>query len=279
MSLRQFTNSLSIIRRNEHTNRAGAVLRHLYWQGRKLAFPRPVHLRLSRSIITDDEPGGVISLVNMLGLYDFNNMHFTQRVLAGRTAFLDVGANIGAYTLIASENPDAAVLGLEPNPTAFAKLRGNIALNGRENVRAVNLAASARPGVLRMTDNGADPTNRVLDDEPTGQRTILVEVETLDGLCGRLDFVPTLIKIDVEGHEPQVLAGATRCLERVLGCIVENGERRSVVEIMHARGLRGPFYHRHRLGCLQRTPQPLAEDAIFIGPGFERAVPDIAVCP
>jgi len=277
MSMRQFANSLSIIQRNEHTNRAAALVRHLLWQARKLGSPWPIRRRLSRSVLMDDEPGGVIGLVNMLGLYDFNNMNFVQQVLGQGGVFVDVGANIGAYTLIASENAATTVISLEPNPTAFRKLERNVALNMRRNVIPVNRAASSRAGALCMTNNGADPTNRILAEGDAAARTIMVEVDMLDAICRAHGAMPTLIKIDVEGHEPQVLEGAAECLEASIACIVENGDRRSVIDIMQMRGMRGPFYYRHRLGCLQTNPQPLAEDAVFIGPRFEAVLPNIRV--
>jgi len=171
MGFRQFAHSLALISRSEHVNRPYAALRHVYWQGRKLAFPRPLTLPLSRSFISDNEPGGVISMVNLFGLYDYNNMHLVQMVLRGGRCMFDVGANIGSYTLIASEDPQAFVLSLEPNPTAYAKLLNNLALNRRANVTALNVGASSRPGRLRMTNLPATVLNRVVEtpapDEPT----------------------------------------------------------------------------------------------------------------
>lgn len=277
MSVRQFANSLSIIHRSEHANRPAAFCRHLYWQARKLGLPRPVQLRLSQSLIMDDELGSVISMVNMLGMYDYNNMHLVLRVLAGGGRFADVGANIGAYTLVASENPAVAVVSLEPNPAAYGKLRMNVALNSRSNVNPVNMGASARPGILRMTNNGASPMNRIIGDGDKLDGTIAVEVDTLDSICRRTGGLPSMIKMDVEGHEPQVLEGAGDCLAGALACIVENGERDAVTRILGQHGWRGPFYYRHRQATLGRNPQPLAEDAVFIGPGFEGAVPGVAV--
>jgi len=277
LSVRQFANSLSLIRRSEHVNRPVAFCRHFYWQARKLGFPRPVRLRLSQSQIMDDEPGGVISMVNMLGLYDYNNMNLVQRVLAGGGRFADVGANIGAYTLIASENPAVAVVSLEPNPAAYGKLRTNVALNGRANVTLVNMGASAQPGTLQMTNNGADPMNRVVGDGDGLDGTIAVKVDTLDSICRRTGGLPGMIKLDVEGHEPEVLKGAGACLAGTLACIVENGERHAVTRILWQHGLRGPFYYRHRQAVLGRSRQPLAEDAVFIGPGFEDAMPGVTV--
>ncbi len=280
MSMRQFANSLGIIHRSEHANRPAALCRHLYWQARKLGFPRPVHLRLSRSEIVDDEPGGVISMVNMLGLYDYNNMNFVLRLLERGGLFADVGANIGAYTLVASEQPDVSVVSIEPNPTAFAKLSANVTRNGRHRVTLVNMGASDAPGQLCMTNNSSDPTNRVVEPGSGAPgSTIMVEMDTLDRICARTGAMPVLIKIDVEGHEPAVLSGAHACLAQVRACIIENGERAEVVRPMWDHGLRGPFYYRHGASMLSHTPQSLAEDAVFIGPTFERDVPGIAVPP
>lgn len=278
MSARQFVNSLSIIRRTEHTHRGVALARHLYWQGRKLLFPRPVQLALSRSIISDDEPGGVISLVNMLGAYDFNNMHLVQMVLGAGppAAFADVGANIGAYTLIASEIPFARVVSLEPIPAAFAKLQHNVALNGRKNVTALNVGASKQPGHLLMTCDGASSVNRVVD-AAAGEPTLAVEVDTLDAICGRLGVVPSIVKIDVEGHEPEVLAGAGEVLSNCMACLVENGNRATVVDVMRARGLFGPFYYQHRRRTLERTPQGVPEDQVFVTAGFRTRFPGILI--
>ena len=279
MSVRQFAISLNIIRRVENANRGAALMRHIAWQGRKLLFPRPVSRKLSQSVITDDEPGGVISLVNMLGRYDFNNMHFVQAVLsrAADPVFFDVGANIGAYTLIASEVERAAVVSFEPIPAAFAKLQRNVRLNGRGRVTLLPVAAGSRAGELRMTCDGASPINRVVTDDAVADNTMVVAVETLDAVSRRLGLQPTLIKIDVEGHEPSVLAGAAACLGACDACLVENGDRASVLALMQQNGMRGPYYYSHRSAALRTTPQTLAEDQIFVSERFATSCPGITV--
>ena len=277
MSVRQFANSLQIIRRSEDHNRGAALARHLYWQGRKLLFPRPVELPLSRSVITDDEPGGVISQVNMFGLYDYNNMKLVQSLLHTLPTFIDIGANIGAYTLIASENPAATVAAFEPIPAAFAKLRRNLALNGRDQVQAINAAVSARPGVLRMTCDGASTINHVVDADDAPAATVDVDVTTLDTVCARLGLVPSVIKIDVEGHEMQVLEGAVASLPGCQACIIENGDTPEITAFLRARGMAGPFWYRHRSAELLGHPQSLREDPVYIGAEFAGRLPSIKV--
>lgn len=275
MTANHLVSSLRIIKHTEHGHRWSALVRYSYWQIRKLLFPRPVYLQLSRSIITDDEPGGVISLVNMLGLYDYNNMRFVQMVLQRAPVFIDVGANIGAYTLIASEIPTAIVISLEPVPAAFAKLQRNIALNSRENVQALNVGASSEPGILHMACEGASPVNHVVAPDAASASIIAVKMDTLDAICQRLALVPSLIKIDVEGHEPEVLAGASQSLAACHACIVENGDRPAIVSLMRGHGMIGPLYYRHSTATLQHAPQSLAEDQIYVGRGFAEEFPAI----
>lgn len=282
MSVRQFAHSIGLICRAENANRGAALMRHITWQGRKLLFPTPVSLKLSRSVITDDEPGGVISMVNMLGLYDYNNMHFVQTVLTPAPhnpppVFFDVGANIGAYTLVASEIGQAAIVSLEPVPAAFAKLQRNVRLNGRDHVVMLPVAAGREPGQLRMICDGASVLNRVAPDGEPADRTIVVAVETLDAIGHGLALAPTVIKIDVEGHEPDVLAGATQTLSACHACLVENGDRPEIVSIMQQNRMAGPFYYQHRTATLQIARQALPEDQIFISPSFARAFPAITI--
>jgi FkbM family methyltransferase len=273
---------MQVVMRSEHTSKALALYRHLYWQVRKLSFPRPVYLRLMNSVVVDDEPGGVVSMVNMLGAYDFNNMSFVKVILGGKGDFLDVGANIGPYSLIASEEAGVRVVSLEPNPSAFAKLSRNIAWNKRSNVTPLNLGASDQTATLAMTNHGASAMNHIVDptaDMRRGDMDQLIEVPVrpLDAICDELNLVPALIKIDVEGHEPAVLRGAPKCIGNALACIVEDGEREAVTGIMQGYGLLGPLYYHHSTRSLKSERQRLAEDSIFVHPDLEARVPSISI--
>jgi len=276
MRLRQFAKSLVMIYRSENANRPAALMRHLFWQTKRFGARAPISVRLSRSILMDDAAGGVISEVNMLGLYNFNNMKLVQMLLCDGGDFIDVGANIGAYTLIASENAEARVVSIEPNPTAFRMLERNVNRNARANVIAINIAASKRPGVVRMTDKGSDPTNRIVSGESEGPM-IEVTADTIDAICALHGIVPRLIKIDVEGHEREVLEGAARHIGGALACIVEDGDRREVTEIMSNYFMRGPFYYNHRLAYLSRQAQRLREDSVYINRRFEDEYPHVRI--
>lgn len=138
-----------------------------------------------------------------------------SRALEPGDVVIDVGANIGYYTLLAARRvgPTGHVYAFEPEPRAFAILQRNVALNGYTNVTLVAKALGRSPGTLRLylaKRNRGD--HRVYD--PTGKREAIdVEVVTLDEVLAaeppaRID----LIKIDTQGAECSILAGAEQTL-------------------------------------------------------------------
>jgi FkbM family methyltransferase len=127
-----------------------------------------------------------------------------QRRLRPGDLFVDVGANVGTYTILAADL-GASVVAVEAAPDAAALLRENVALNGFEDVRVVEAAAGASNGLVRFTE-GFDDLNRI---DPDG--TAEVEQVTLDSLIG--DQQVAGLKVDVEGFELEILKGAARSLE------------------------------------------------------------------
>jgi len=143
------------------------------------------------------------------GLHEVDDMAFVLHALRADEHFLDVGANIGSYTVLAASGPRARVTAVEPIPETFAKLELNIALNGfSQRVRACKMGLSDSTGTLRFS-SGLDTVNHVLAKNEN-LPAVEVPVLTLDDLVG--DDCPRLIKIDVEGHELPALKGAKRTL-------------------------------------------------------------------
>lgn len=137
-----------------------------------------------------------------------------RELLQDKDLFVDVGANCGLYSLIAAK-AGVAVVAIEPNPLNFIRLKQNIAHNRIEHVEARALALSDNPGraVLYGGGQGASLLRNWGGMASTYAQE--VEVDTLDILLGsRPSSNRILIKIDVEGHEPAVLAGARHMLRR-----------------------------------------------------------------
>jgi len=143
---------------------------------------------------------------------------FLSQILKSGDVFIDVGANIGILSLLASKTVGNAgkVIALEPHPRTFAALKRNLQLNPSMVVEACNLAVGSSAGSLRFSDLVDDDWNKV--DSHRG--TIFVETTQLDQVCSRLPFVDVL-KIDVEGYELPVLQGALQTLKRTECILLE----------------------------------------------------------
>lgn len=145
-----------------------------------------------------------------LGLHEFVDMMFVLHFLGEKDLFLDIGANIGSYTVLASGVRRSTTWAFEPDPTTAQHLARNIALNDLHRlVNVYECALGASRTEIRFTI-GRDSMNQVANDDAIA--TQVVRQERLDDLIGAA--LPTMIKIDVEGYEEFVLAGAQNTLKR-----------------------------------------------------------------
>ena len=137
--------------------------------------------------------------------------------------FVNVGANVGLYAVIAARNGNK-VIAVEPSPKTFKCLSETVAVNGLgERVRLVNAAAWRENGRLKFYEAADATVSHVeggRDDDPNINlvRRVTVEAVTLDSL---LKEKPSLVVIDVEGVDEEVLRGATRIIGQGVPLIFE----------------------------------------------------------
>lgn len=159
------------------------------------------------------------------GFDEPHDMGFVIHALRLGDTFVDIGANVGSFS-IAAVAAGARSISFEPIPASFAKLQRNIHFNRLEKeVELHNVGLSSKPGRLRFTAN-LDTVNHVAEDGYLGM-TVDVPVTTMDLVLK--NKYPTVIKIDVEGFEGEVLSGGLRTLreETLLAVILEtNGSGR-----------------------------------------------------
>ncbi|MEM1113640.1 MAG: FkbM family methyltransferase [Pseudomonadota bacterium] len=144
------------------------------------------------------------------GIWEPYETSLLRRLLRPGGIFLDVGANIGYFTLLAAHwvGPAGGVFAVEPDPANFALLRDNLTLNSLlERVVLLNAGMAERDGETRLylsEDNLGD--HQLHPDEP-GRRSIAVPLVNatawLEGRCAQLD----VIKVDTQGAEHAVLSG------------------------------------------------------------------------
>ena len=122
----------------------------------------------------------------------------------------DVGANLGqTASRLAEAFPEAEIHSFEPVPETYSQLKTNV--TGNRLVRPHNIALSDKSGRSRMLIADESGRNRVENiDDPSA---VVVQLETVDNFCRDHALGEcNLLKIDVEGHELQVLRGAERML-------------------------------------------------------------------
>jgi FkbM family methyltransferase len=140
---------------------------------------------------------------------------YLDKVLSPGKTFVDVGANFGIYTLIASALVGNAgrVIAFEPSVQSFPVLQRNITLNGLTNITAFRVALCDKRGAACLY-HADDPVSHSLGKDPSwtneGEE---VTTEILDHLIeqGEIQRVD-VIKLDVEGAEELVLRGARKVL-------------------------------------------------------------------
>jgi len=131
---------------------------------------------------------------------------FLDTVLRPGDTYLDCGANIGHLAIVARSivGREGVVTAIEPNPRIFEYCVDNLRLNGFADVLALNTALGETRGAVCISDRRDDDQNRV------GDAGTLVPLRPLDDIVGATPV--TLLKLDVEGYELQVLKGAARTL-------------------------------------------------------------------
>ena len=134
---------------------------------------------------------------------DWPQMRVWQQRLRPGDLFLDIGANVGTYSVLAA-SLGATVIAVEAAPDTAELLRENIALNDFALVDVVQAAAGSVAGKTRFTE-GLDSVNRI---DPAGVRE--VDMVTVDALIGQRSVAG--MKVDVEGFELHVLQGAACAL-------------------------------------------------------------------
>jgi FkbM family methyltransferase len=146
------------------------------------------------------------------GLHEFADMAFLLHVLREDDLFIDVGANVGSYSILACAAIGARGYAFEPVPQTHSRLVDNLRLNHiEERVKHPNIGIGDEAGSLIFTADG-DTVNHALAAGESSQNTVNVEMATLDSILA--DESPSLIKIDVEGFETPALKGAEMTLSK-----------------------------------------------------------------
>ncbi|GAB4240206.1 MAG: FkbM family methyltransferase [Stanieria sp.] len=190
-----------------------------YWYA--LIFAKPQFVKLNRLFFTLGSKG--LGLRNYQDLSITGELFFLKRYLTQipNPVIFDVGANRGKYSLICQQlNPNSKIFCFEPHPQNFSYLKNQIK---SPNIVLFNQALSEQQGKLFLYDykNNNGSTHATLSKgvietiHRSESTTVEVEVSTVDQVIQNYNLEKiALLKIDVEGHELKVLAGAKEAIQQ-----------------------------------------------------------------
>lgn len=158
----------------------------------------------------------------MMNRFEPDETAFVERTLRPGMSFVDVGANIGWFSLIAARlvGPTGHVVAIEPRPDSIERLAMSAGENGFANIRTLRMALAAQPGRSKVGAHlaGANTGGTWLITTAELARTMAVDHQLFEVAVGRLDDIDLpacdLLKIDVEGAEHLVLQGGRETLAR-----------------------------------------------------------------
>jgi FkbM family methyltransferase len=173
------------------------------------------------------EDASVTPEIALHGTYEFDEERFMQRVIRPGDWAIDVGANVGVFSLLLAQfvGPFGKVFCYEPNPLPASLLKKSLLMNwlhDRADVRQKAVGSTSEVVRLRFSKERLGDATLTLTDGGTFESTLSllgdveeidVEVTTLDADFP-VDLPIRLLKIDAEGYDHQVLQGSARLLQR-----------------------------------------------------------------
>lgn len=283
MSLKSIYYSINHIHQNKNVNTITAIFKYIKWQVIKALNLFPIKISVSNSLIEIKNKeisveGG--TKIYTQGMYDFNNMTLIQQALSTYfNTFIDIGANIGLYSLLASEIKNATIYSFEPHPFTFNLLKDQILLNGRKNIIPINKALSEVNGVVNFTNVNGSSINRIVKDDLQDN---LISLES----CKAIDFIkehninPEIIKIDVEGFEFEVLKGFEHSIQKVKIFLIEISKNEHEVHTLLIRNnFLGPFCYNSKDRIFSKQDKLISiEDPVYLNRMFlEDIIKDLKI--
>lgn len=227
--------------------------------------PRTIKLSLdvsqmSQRIMFEEFTGG--------RLYEGETSHFLGNILAPGDTFIDIGAHVGYFSMLASAlvGPTGRVYSFEPEASNYAHLLEHIEMNGATNMIPNFMAVGAAPGIAQfhvnadndgghaLWDVGQHPFNQQSRVKPMTRRVCLTSLDHY--FAGREVGNLKAIKMDAEGAEHTILNGAQQVFARTGVPFIISEINRFGLEVMGTTEMR-----------LRRTMSDLGYETYLFQPG------------
>src|SRR3989337_192883 len=165
----------------------------------------------------DSRDTGVAPFLLEWGIYEKYETELFKRLVKKGMVVVDIGANIGYYTLLAAHpvGDEGKVFAFEPDPYNYNLLCKNIEVNGYRNVIPVQKAVSSKSGKSELFLDKSNLGGHSLSEANVDKSaSITVEVTSLDDYFRNTDYKIDVIKMDVQGLEMEILEGMTNTINQ-----------------------------------------------------------------
>lgn len=196
------------------------MIRIFWWKINQIFLKFPCIVELVPGIKCICYPAGSLysTLVVYLKLPEFGEMQFVLNILGESDCFIDVGANMGVYSLLASSKiTKGKIFAFEPSPKVLLQLQENVSFNNKgDSIKVIKKAVSEKNGYVNF-DISRNPDYNHISYDSSKKEVLRVKTVTLDKFIAdnKLKHIK-LIKIDVEGAEQMVLNGLQKSLKSKL---------------------------------------------------------------
>jgi FkbM family methyltransferase len=235
------------------------------WQAWRRTIRRPAVIRCAEgSLLLSPSWSRAAGVIAATGLTERDDAIFVLDLLRDADLFVDVGANIGFYTVLAAGR-GARVEAFEPTAEAFETCERNVELNRLEGLAAIHRAACGATSGVTFFTTGLDISNHIVGP---GEGGVEVPIGRLDERLSGKQSAMTMLKIDAEGHDLDVLEGALETVERM----------RPVILVEIWTGGAGPARLLERFGYRPYEYDPASRSLTQISPGHRQGGNMLLIC-
>ncbi len=183
------------------------IYRKIFYLGR-VEGEQEILFRGKKLLVRTKDISIVPALINQY--FEEFELELYEKILQPGMTVLDIGANIGIYSIIASEKigDTGAVYAFEPVPENLRLLKHNLELNNTSNVHIVNCAIGDKQGEVEISLVKDDLATHYIGARPSN--SISVKVDTVDSFVSTHRLKVGFVKMDIEGYEGHALDGAKR---------------------------------------------------------------------
>jgi len=169
------------------------------------------------TMLLDTQTDGISRTLSIKRVREEDMVFLMKKYIKKSQVIIDCGSNIGFYPLLESKlvGDKGHIVCIEPDFRNYELLQKNISLISSVKTDLFNIAISDKKGTMSLDIGGPSNLNKIVSNDTMAASNIVkVEVDTIDNLMEKLNLKPDFIRMDIEGHEIEVILGMRETIKR-----------------------------------------------------------------